>query len=195
MVYDEMKGEELSGVELLALYGENETLGAFLPGLKKLGKKALHLTPQYQAMRAATHFKRKKRLHGEDDRLGFCHGDGEEVFYITGEDDRLGAFLPGLKKVVKKVGKVTSGFTTGIAKTFLPSGVVNAVAKLDPTTKGGSVKGAVSTLIQTTKPATVKAVIPVSKDSAGFDFKKIAIIGGSAAAALLLIGIVMRPRR
>ena len=90
---------------------------------------------------------------------------------------------------------MTSGFTTGIAKTFLPSGVVNAFAKFDPTKKGGSPAAGVAALIKTAKPATVKAVIPVSSASAGIDIKKVAIIGGSAAAALLLLGIVLRPRR
>lgn len=35
---------------------------------------------------------------------------------------------------LKAVGKITRPFTTALAKTFLPSGVVNALAKADPTT-------------------------------------------------------------
>lgn len=194
MVYDEIRGEEISGVELLALYGDSDRLGSFLKNVKRFGKKALHYTPHYQAAKAISKLHNKRNLKGEDDRLGLCYGEGDEVVYCTGEDERLAAFLPGLKKAVKKVGKVTSGFTTGIAKAFVPSGVVNALAKFDPTTKGG-IKPGVSSLIQTTKPATIKAVVPVPASAASFDMKKIAIIGGSAAAALLVLGFVLRPRR
>lgn len=37
-------------------------------------------------------------------------------------------------KGLKQVGKITRPFTTALAKTFLPSGVVDSLAKADPTT-------------------------------------------------------------
>jgi hypothetical protein len=79
----------------------------------------------------------KKTAHAlRGDALGLTP---EAAYYygLMGEEYLgKGKFLPGLTKAIKKVGKVTSPFTTAIANSFLPSGVVNAFAKVDPTKKG-----------------------------------------------------------
>ena len=51
----------------------------------------------------------------------------------------LGAFLPGLMKPLKKIGRVTSKITGGLAKIAagafgIPPSAINALAHIDPTT-------------------------------------------------------------
>jgi len=79
------------------------------------------------------------------------HGDGmtwEQA--LSGEPEVLGSFLPGLmkplKKAVKAIGKFTAPITTKIAKTFLPSSLVDAAAHLDPTKKGNITPGAIAAI-------------------------------------------------
>jgi hypothetical protein len=129
-------------------------------------------------------------LYGDDNRMvRKIHGD--HLPYIEGYDERIGAFLPGLMKVVKKVGKVTSGVTTGIARTVgVPQSALNALAHLDPTKKGGaSAQQAITSL--TTAPKTIE---PVPFSVMGMDKKKLLIVGGSAVGALVLLKLLMSPR-
>jgi hypothetical protein len=162
------QNERFSGVELLALYGEddNSRMGAFLPGLKKAGGKVFAATPGgavfNYGMKKSKHFRKR-------------HGMGDD-------DSRMGAFLPGLKKV----GKVTSGFTGGIAKAFLPPSLVNAASFLDPTKKGASAKKAVVAV-----NASQKAIVPVPKTALKIDTKKALIIGGGAVGALILLKLLL----
>lgn len=122
-------------------------------------------------------------LYGDDDRI---RGDNERY----SGDYEIGAFLPGLKKVAKKVGKVTAPITTGIAKTFIPAPVVSAIAKIDPTKKAPSTKAAVAEL---QKPAP-KAVVPVPAKAMKIDVKKVAIIGGAGIGALVLLKFLFGSR-
>jgi hypothetical protein len=108
----------------------------------------------------------------------------------------LGAFLPGLKKFVKKVGKVTSKITTAAAKFVgVPQSAINALAKVDPTKKGTVVQKAVAAakaalpgIMTATLPA--QQVVPVPSTTMGFNTKKMLIIGGAGVGGLVLIGIL-----
>jgi hypothetical protein len=88
-----------------------------------------------------------------------------------------GKFLPGLKKFARKA-------TTAIAKTFLPSSVVDAAANFDPTKKkalANAKKSATELLQPTAQPKKIvkpKAKLPVAYIG----------IGLAAVGALLLIG-------
>lgn len=97
----------------------------------------------------------------------------------------MGAFLPGLKKVIKKIGKVTSPITTGIAKTFLPSSFVDAAARLDPTKARAfdNAKKAASELLQPQVPSVQKEN---AKSKLSFNPAVIGI-GVAAIAALVLL--------
>lgn len=221
MIHDFTSGNEaISGAELLALYGEDddERLGRFLPGLKKFAKKAMKFTPQYWAAkgikagakRAGKIAKKAvkytpaywaakglhKTLKGEDGAMEEILGaisDGR----LSGEDiEYLGAFLPGLKKFVKKVGKVTSKITTAAARFVgVPQSAINALAKVDPTkAKKGSVAQQAIQAAQALV-ATPKSIVPVSPAAAGFGSKKILIAGGAAAGALVLIMLLAGSRR
>lgn len=116
-------------------------------------------------------------MYGNDDRLS-----GVELLALYGDDERIGAFLPGLRKI----GKVTSKFTGGIAKTFLPPSLVNAAANLDPTKKNPSAKAAVAAV-----NAPPKTSVPVKKNALNIDVKKVAIIGGAGVGALILLKILL----
>lgn len=153
--------DRMSGVELLALYGE-ERVGAFLPGLRKGAKKAFAYTPQGYAYNMATKAAHRRRL--------------------MGDDSRIGAFLPGLKKI----GKVTAPFTTAIAKGFLPASIVDAAAKVDPVKKGASASQA---LVAVNTSEKKKSIVPAK--ILGVDTKKVAIIGGGAVAALVLLKVLI----
>jgi len=97
-------------------------------------------------------------------------------------DDSLGAFLPGLTKFVKKIGKITSPITTGIAKSFLPASLVNAAATIDPTRSQPKVS---VTAAQTTAgPYT-------TTDKAQADAKKLPIPLIAAGAGVIILAIVL----
>lgn len=212
--YELSGAERIDGVELLALYGEDdERLGRFLPGLKKFAKKAARFTPQYWAAKGikagAKKAKKavkltpqywaargvKKLLHGEEgaiEEILGAYADGR----LSGEDmEYLGAFLPGLKKFVKKVGKVTSKITTAAARFVgVPQSAINALAKVDPTKKGTVVQKAIAaakampSIVAASLPA--QQVVPVPSTTMGFNTKKMLIIGGAGVGGLLLIGIL-----
>ena len=169
-----VQDSELSGVELLALYGEDgRELGSWFSKAKKAAKKAVKYTPQGAIYNAVKRGK-KRRLHGEDYRVGYSRidGDGEE----------LGAFLPGLKKI----GKFTHKITGGIAKAIIPASLVDAAAALDPTKKGKS---------KAVVPVPAKQVITVPKTIAGIDTKKVLIIGGAGIGSLILLKVLLSSSR
>ena len=98
-------------------------------------------------------------------------------------NETLGAFLPGLKKIVKRVGKVTSPFTSKIAKSFLPSSLVDSAAAFDPVKKGLAQAKKSATDLLKPPPApktTVKPKAAISPAIIG--------VGIAAVAALFLIG-------
>jgi hypothetical protein len=123
-------------------------------------------------------------VHDGDERMS-----GVELLALYGDgDDRMGAFLPGLTKAIKKVGKVTSGITTGLARTVgVPQSALNALAHVDPTKGKPSATAAV---------AALKKVEPVKKEAVKIDAKKIAIIAGGGVGALILLKLLLgAPRR
>lgn len=89
-----------------------------------------------------------------------------------------GKFLPGLKKFAR-------GVTTTVAKTFLPSSLVDAAASFDPTrkNKGDSGKSAMEILKASNAPPPKKIIKPKAK----LPVVPLAI-GGVAILALVLIG-------
>jgi hypothetical protein len=214
MVLDMPTSDEIGAVELLALYGEDdERLGRFLPGLKKFAKKAARFTPQYWAAKGikagvkvakkgakyTPHYWAargvKKLFSGEEGAI-------EEVLgaytsgQLSGEDmEYLGAFLPGLKKFAKKVGKVTSKITTAAARFVgVPQSAINALAKIDPTKRGTVVEKAIAAVKEMPSIATAtlpaQQVVPVPATTMGFNTKKMLIIGGAGVGGLVLIGIL-----
>lgn len=210
MVHDLSGVDGIDGVELLALYGEDdERLGRFLPGLKKFARKAVRFTPQYWAARGikagvkgvkkaakGPHYFAargvRKVFSGEDEE-----GAMEEILgayssgRLSGEDvEYLGAFLPGLKKIAKNIGKVTSKITTAAAKFVgVPQSAINALAKIDPSKRGSVINKAIAA-VQSLPSAPAQAVIPVPAAAMKFDTKKMLIISGAGVGGLLLIAIL-----
>lgn len=213
----------MSGAELLALYGEDgEALGKFLPGLKKFAKKAMKFTPQYLAYRGLKKaFPGKKKAappaakppqywKSKGIKKVFTGEDGamEEILGaaicgdLSGEDiEYLGAFLPGLKKVVKKIGKVTSKITTAAARVVgIPQSAINALAKVDPTKlKAGAVTATAKKAIEAAKVLTAppQKITAVSPAAAGITTKKVLVVGGAAVGGIILISLIAsfaRPR-
>lgn len=94
-----------------------------------------------------------------------------------------------VKKFFKKVGKVTSPFTTAAAKMFIPAGLVNAAANLDPTKKGTKNISAVlqqAAAQNLTAAPTMPAAKPAFFDRSNLA-RNIAIFGGGA---IVLGGVV-----
>lgn len=218
-----MVNEELSGVELLALYGEDsgELIGY---DFKKFAKKAVKVTPQYWAYRAGKYgLQKAKKIHGDERfgaeielegsmpefslneyRINEFHPDqfanpaefkDQGEFILLGADKKKKKFLPGAGKAFKSVGKYTSGFTTAAAQAVgVPKPLLTALAKFDPTKKGG---GSSTQAIQAFTAETAKQQMeqqqskPQSEMFKNIDFKKIAIIGGSGIAALILLKILL----
>ncbi len=115
---------------------------------------------------------------------------------MSGDDDGLsmgkGKFLPGLMKPIKKIGKVTSRITTGIAKAAagligIPPSAIDALAKVDPTAHAALVstlaqKGTVEQLKQTAQKTTGK-------------IKPLYIGIAAGGAALVLLFFVTKKKR
>lgn len=146
--------------------------------------------------KAAINMRRMRAQTGRN--LGLT--PGAQYYYYYGEDGNvyMGAFLPGLTKFFKKAGKaigsVVRPITTSIAKTILPSGVVDAIAKLDPTRKGNTMQAAAqaaSTLISSAiKPQqVVKTEAQIQQEAAiktALNPMMIAIVGAGALALLVI---------
>lgn len=206
-----MVQETFSGVELLALYGDDgderitgddELLGF---SLRRGLKKAVRYTPHYQAYRGAKWGAKKagrflRKLRG-DDGIDYYMGEEDSSVYTVGDDgemillgdaEELGAFLPGLKKGLRKVGRVTSGLTTGIARTIgIPQSVIDAASKLDPTRKGTTARGAVAAIT----PQPQKPVQRTSKAAFKLDAKNIAIVAGAGAAGLIVLKVLLSSKK
>jgi hypothetical protein len=204
---DRVSGNErMSGVELLALYGdENEQLLGKLhfPKMSKRFKKiatvASMATPAgllYQSGKYG--LKKARKMHGDD------RTSGDEALYeeLLGAAKKKAAkkaakkkkFLPGLGKAVKKVGKVSSGFTTGIAKAVgVPAPLLTALSKIDPTKgKKASATKAVNALIVPPD----KTVVSVPFDATKINVKKVAIVGGGVLVSIIALKMIMsRSRR
>jgi len=180
-----MVHDDLSGAELLAIYGDDERMSAFIPDMQRRMRKAMASRKRnVPYSKPIQYMKKTYRLHGEDEELG--------------------SFLPGLMKPLKKVGKFTSKVTGGIARAVgIPKGALDFMAKFDPTRKGGGgVRAAVASIVPSDVSSFItsvlpggKAVVPVTKEAAGIDTKKILIIGGSAAGALVLLTVSLRSGR
>lgn len=183
---------------LMSFTGEDQNMGAFLPDLKKFAKKAANRTPQallFKKMRSLAQKRRTDKRPVVQKNLFTQRTipvvSGKPSYYFGGGEDDLymGAFLPGLMKVVRKIGKVTSPITTAIAKKIMPSSVVDALAKVDPSSK----KLTSSAVIQAAqdsmkKPAAAPSVSPQVQAAikTATDPKIIAIaLGGVVALALL----------
>lgn len=176
--------ERMSGVELFALYGDDNRIGAFkMPKFskrfKKIAKYASMATPYglvYHGAKAGGKAIRRK-MHG-DERVGT-----EYVERLGAAKKKKRKFLPGLAKV----GKVTRGITTGVASAFVPKSTLDLLSKLDPTKKKSTGGSVMNVPVQ-------KEIIPVEPSAMKLDTKKIAIIGGIGVGSLVLLSIAMRPR-
>jgi hypothetical protein len=214
MVHEISGEEDMGGVELLALYGdEEESLGSFWSRMRNLAKRGIRFTPAYMAahgMKSGLHRKKPTKKHpkftpqyfaargvkkvfaGEDgqaalDEIMGAYEDGR----LSGDDmEVLGAFLPGLKKI----GKFTSKITTGLARAVgIPQSALDALSHIDPTKRGSVVNTAIDTL---QKQGKIGVNVPSS--TLKFSWKKAAIVGGATAGGLILITILvraMRPRK
>jgi hypothetical protein len=163
--------DRLSGIELLALYGDDDRIGF---DLKKGFGKAFAVTPAGAAYNYGMRKTKRTRKR------------------MYGDDDRLGAFLPGLKKV----GKLTSGITGGIAKTFLPAATVDALSKLDPTKKGTVTQKITAAKKAASAPppnkkGNDKIFEAIGKKMMEPNAKNIMIIAGSGIGALILLKILL----
>jgi hypothetical protein len=147
--------------------------------------------------------KRRNAARGKPEGVDALGLSNQSIYYYRGEDGQVylgkGKFLPSLSKAFKKIGKFTSPITGALAKSFLPAGVVNALAKFDPTKKGGVNSQAASTALATIiKPvAEVKVEnMPSSQLEAlkktALDPKMLMIAG---SGALLLIVLMMSKKR
>ena len=120
--------------------------------------------------------KRRRRF-----RFGDEPYSGEELYGIETLDGR---FLPGLGKFFRKVGKVTSPITGAIAKRFLPSSVVDAMAKADPTRRGSSPQAAATAVQQALLPDQPGDTMGKVKD---FVKKNPLVIAAGGGVLLLLL--------
>lgn len=189
------------------IFGTEDELGSFWSKLRRGIGKAARFTPAYwaakgmkwagkhnpqylAAKKAAEMLRRKHRhkIHGDD----FLYVQGDEAVYVYGEDDeRIGAFLPGLKKI----GRFTSRFTTGLARAIgVPQSVLNALSHVDPTSKGSA--GSVIASLIPSGGGPSKDIIAVPASAHKMDWKKIAIIGGAGVGAVIVLKILIgSPRR
>lgn len=106
----------------------------------------------------------------------------------------LGAFLPGLMKPLKKIGKITSGFTTALAKGAagmigIPPSAIDALAHLDPTAHSALL----NQLAAKGKTAPIQPVIAPKPKSKIFTPLNIGI--GAGAGALLVFVVIMAKRK
>jgi hypothetical protein len=180
-----MMSDRISGVELLALYGDEpqESTRVLRKVYGKRGvKKSYSASERFRKNRSMS---AKKRLRG-DERMS-----DDELEVLLGYDPEIGAFLPGLKKAIKKIGKTTSKVTGSIAKTAaasvgIPSSAIDALSKIDPTKKGKKSAKSVVEELQ-------KNVVTVPGTTMQIDAKKIAIIGGATVGGLIVLKMVMAP--
>jgi len=186
--------ERISGVSpvtLMALYGDGK--------LKAGMKRAVKFTPHYWAakgVQAAIRKRKRRRLHGED-LYGYSPrflSMGEEVELLAAAKKKKAKAKKksGFMTAVRKVGKVTSGITTGVASAIgVPKPMLNALSKIDPTKKGQSVKK-VAQIMVPKSTAVQSGFIPF--DLKKIDVKKAAIIGGSALVGVIILKSLLSGR-
>lgn len=109
---------------------------------------------------------------------------------------------------IKKIGKITRPFTTALAKTFIPSSVVNALAKADPTA-GNKLQSVMSKALPAAQKAFATiptALVPTTQTlpavpaGAGFFSKEklprnLLIFGGITAVVVGGMVFFRRPAR
>jgi hypothetical protein len=120
---------------------------------KKVWKVARWFNPVTAVSSIAYNKAKGRKAFAGEEILGF-NPTWNDV--LSGAAKKKGKFLPGLTKVVKKIGKVTSPITTAAARAFLPASVVNAAAKLDPTKRGLITPKAVAAVQTLTTAAQVE---------------------------------------
>jgi hypothetical protein len=121
---------------------------------------------------------------------------------LAGEEGQtFGAFLPGLMKRVKKIGKFTSKVTGSVAKIAagiigIPPSAINALAKVDPTAHKSLLKTLEKSSAGQQAAAAVKAIEAVTKPTANFftNIKPIYYVAapinsGEVKGKLILFGI------
>lgn len=177
-------------------------------GLKKVAK--VYTAPARFAVKKVKG--KKFSLFGaqtwEDVLMGFSGTTWEDAALMCGidisEPETMGKFLPGLTKVIKKIGKITSPITTKLAKTFLPSSIVDAAAKLDPTGKGNVVPQAVAAVktLVAAKQEEAPSLLPaqttpgaLQKTAIMNTLKNPLVIGVVAVGAGIVLLMVMKKRR
>jgi len=194
---------------------QDELLGRFNlgKGLKKIAKKARWFNPYTAAASVAYNKLHHKKAFAGDlsafNRAELLGADGFPINFkidpslkaalartTEGQailthlgDDELGKFLPGLMKVVKKVGTVTRGITTAIAKTVLPSSMVDALAKIDPTTHT-KLLDKIADTAGTVKTAIKSAASTVAQDTAAVAKKEAAVVQKNPATSIMIAAAV-----
>jgi hypothetical protein len=212
MAVIDLNEESLSGVELLALYGDDDDrLGNIFSAarnrLRKAARYAVRHSPQYAAAKFA-----RKHIHGDEELGAFLPGlrkaarrviknSPQHLAYMAARrhlhgDEELGAFLPGLMKGVKSVGKFTSGITTGLARAVgVPQSALDALSHIDPTKKNkGSAMDIANASLVALQKQPGKTVVTVPKQVLGMSMKKVAIIGGASVGGVVVLGLLLRKR-
>ncbi len=184
--------QELSRVEGLC-YGRR-----FLPGLRKFARNVergyFKYNPLTAVPSALLHRRHGIRLHGgvtvnPSLKASLSRTpEGRKILeLLKGEaPETYGAFLPGFMKVVKKVGKFTSPITSAIAKAVIPSSIVDALSKADPTAHSqlmDALSKSASVVIADVKKGEQHAVAAVKTNP----IPKVAIVGAGALVAVLLL--------
>lgn len=189
-VYD---GDRLSGTSLIGIFGDDRLNGKRMRQARSVGKTMLRYSAPGLAYRGARNL---MRMRGDDLELLGKKAKRKAAKKATAR--KPAAKKPAAKKrggfmtAIRKVGKVTSGFTSGAAQMIgVPKSALNAFAKLDPTKKGQTVKKATKAVL--TKPTT-KTVVPVKASAMNIDMKKVAIIGGAGVGALVLVKVLTSRR-
>jgi hypothetical protein len=157
---------------------------------------------------------RRFRLFGdgvtwEEALSGFAGTTWEEAALMCGVDiyapEQYGTWkiFKKIGSVVKSIGKITSPITTKLAKTFLPSSIVDAAAHLDPTKKGNVTPAAVAAVktLVSAKQAEVPALTPAQmtpsaiQKTAILDTLKNPLVIGVAVAGVGIIVLMATKRR
>lgn len=110
----------------------------------------------------------------------------------------LGAFLPGLTKIIKKIGKFTSPITTKIGKLAaglvgIPASAIDSLAKADPTAHAALIQQLAAKIPAGQTAAAVTT--PGGKKTGGISPLYIGLAAGGAAIIILTIILTKKKRR
>ena len=176
-----MNDERVNGVELLALYGDDERVGS------TFGSRMLSLKNRPKKKKKYFAFKKFPRPPVPP-----------MPHILYGENERMGAFLPGLKKI----GKFTSGITTGLARAVgIPQSALNALSRVDPTKKGSKGSNILNTaqdvanVAKSFLPGQNKAGVPVPAEAMKANTKNIVMVAGAGVGVLALVAIIAATRK